>query len=114
MHQPTLFDGKALKDQGMQQALEHADAVVDDWSERALEMLVNYPEQSFMAEDLREWAYKQGLPHPPSERAWGGIIGKARNKGLIMHGGFASVKNQKAHCTPASIWLRTNMMRKAG
>lgn len=110
----AVIDGRALKEQGMQQAIDHADAVVVDWSDQALAMLERFPESRFMVEDLREWAYKQGLARPPSERAWGGVIAKARNAGMIMHNGFQSVKNPKAHCTPASCWVRVGTMRKAG
>lgn len=110
----AVIDGRALKEEGMQKAVDHANAVTPDWSEQALQMLERFPQQRFMVEELREWAYAQGLPRPPSERAWGGVTAKARKLGLIMHGGYQSVKNPKAHCTPASCWVRVGTMRKAG
>jgi hypothetical protein len=59
-----------------------------------------------MVEDLRKFAYDMGLPKPPSERAWGSVISSAKRDGLVEHRGFSSVKNPKAHKTPASVWVK--------
>ena len=114
MSQLKLFDSTlpvpasagSLRTQGIQQSLSNADKAVIDWSVKALTLMNRFPASRFMVEDLRAWAYQQGLPKPPSERAWGGVIAKAKNKGMILHSGYQSVKNPKAHCTPASCWIR--------
>ncbi len=57
-----------------------------------------------MCEDFRVWAAAQGLENPPTKKAFGGIITKAKHKNIIIHRGYASVTNSKAHATPASVW----------
>jgi hypothetical protein len=95
---------RKLRNQGMAQALAHANLACPDWEDKALIHLLIYPHGMFMAEEVREWAYQQGLPQPPHERAWGGIIRNARKLGLIKKVGFQNVKNPKAHATPAGLW----------
>lgn len=112
MTQLTLFSGAALRDQGMQQAIEHAEQDAPGWSQRALEMLDACPMDRFMVEDLREWAYANGLDRVDNDRAWGSVITKAARLGLVMHNGYRSVKNRKAHATPASVWLRVGRLNK--
>jgi hypothetical protein len=104
-----LFDVAASinnRNAGIQAAIDHADYEKPHWKERALNFLKKYPHNEFMAEDLRAWAYLNGLPEPPHERAWGGVITAARKMGLIRHCGYSSVKNPNAHRTPASVWSK--------
>ena len=94
------------KELGIKTAENHANAVHDNWSEVALKYLKKYIKKHdrFMAEDVRN-ASKKYVPEPPSGRAWGGIMVKAHNLGLIRHVGYSNVKNEKAHRTPASVCL---------
>lgn len=107
----TLFDqptGADLRDKGMNQAIQHADEVNEHWSEKAysfLQSFLTYTKGEFMAEEVRI-ASMHVLPEPPSKRAWGGVIAKAKRSGLIVHAGFKSVSNPKAHNTPASVWRK--------
>jgi hypothetical protein len=97
----------------MKTAAGHAERIEPSWSKRALSFIMEYSEQTFMVEEVREWAYRCGLPRPPNERAWGGVVSKARKEGLIRHVGFRSVTNPKAHRTPASVWRKVeNPMRQ--
>ena len=98
--------GDWLRDKGIQKAVDHAEQRVPSWKEKALTLLKEYPQERFMAEEVREWAKSRGLEDPPSKRAWGGVIVKAQKTGLIFHVGYGKVKNPKAHRTPASIWRR--------
>jgi len=95
--------GQQLRDAGMKQAIEHADKVVESWSDKAYDHLLKYIvlHDEFMAEDLR---YESKLPEPPSRRAWGQIMLRAAKSGLIYRVGFRAVKNPKAHCANASLW----------
>jgi hypothetical protein len=68
---------------GIKYAGLHADDAVTDWMKRATQCLRDYPEQKFMTEELRAYAYETGLPKPPSERAWGAVIKEARKARLI-------------------------------
>lgn len=108
MTQLTIFDtGEQLRDAGIQQAIDHANEVTEKWSEIAYKFLLEYVKttRQFMTEDLRE-ASSGKVPEPPSLRAWGGIVTRARKAGIIIPAGYKSVKNVRAHCTPAQVWVR--------
>lgn len=98
--------GEQLKLEGMLQASQHAEEVSTNWNDKALSLLKQFSKHEFMAEELREWAHKTGLPMPPSARAWGAVIVTARKQGLIKHAGYRNVENPKAHRTPASVWIK--------
>ena len=93
-----FFTGNELKIIGMQRAENNAGAL---WAEKAYTHLLNYARThaEFMAEDMRE-----GFDLPPSLRAWGAIISKAKRNEVITHVGYGQVKNAKAHQANASIW----------
>ena len=104
---PIPLSGTALRDIGIAQAVDHAEAEAPGWSVRAMDMLRRYVDEvggAFQAEDVREWARMQGLDDPPSTRAWGGVIVRARNLGLIRFVKYENVQNRQAHATPASVW----------
>lgn len=107
MNQTKEPTGPELRDQGMETAIDHADRVEPDWQSQARFHLREYLRQhtgTFMTENLRAWAYRQGCPVPPVERAWGGIVAAAARGGLIVRVGYKSVTNPKAHCAPCSVW----------
>lgn len=115
MNQLSMIDdsGEALRDLGMQQAVDHADEKVPEWSVMALDSLKRFLKKSplasseFMTEEIRLWAYQQdNLPRPPSERAWGGVTAKAAKLGLITRLRIDSVKNPNAHCANANVWRK--------
>jgi hypothetical protein len=96
------------RDEGMGRAAHSADQKMPKWTQFAYTMLIEFIRQGgdmFMGEDVRVFAYKNGLPQPPHERAWGSIMHRAASAGLLVKGGFASVKNPKAHRTPATVWI---------
>ena len=101
--------GNELKKAGIKKAVDHADQKVFLWSDRAFEVLKKYllkRKKPFMCEDVRQFAEdKTNLDLPPSNRAWGGVIQRAKNKGLIKHFGYFQVNNPKAHRANASIWV---------
>lgn len=97
--------GTELRDKGIEKAVEHANHVYTQWSEKAFDFLLKYLQtaQEFMVEDVRK-ASEGIVPSPPSLRAWGGVIVRAAKANLIKKIGFRNVTNAKAHCTPASVW----------
>ena len=106
--QLTIFDtGTELRDQGMKKAVDHADAVIDNWSETAYRFLLMFLQHRsmFMTEEVREASAKI-IPEPPSLRAWGSVIVRAAKSGHIQRAGYKNVKNAKAHSTPATVWKR--------
>lgn len=104
-NQLNLFNGNDLRDEGIKRSVDHADDVIDSWSDRAYRFLNDYikSNREFMAEDVRVASINQ-LPEPPSLRAWGGVFVRAAKSGLIVRIGFRNVINHKAHSTPASVW----------
>ena len=107
--QTDLFN-QQLSDQeakaGIQKAEDSANQSVENWSELAYNFLKIYLQHNhrFMVEDVRK-ACSGIVPDPPSQRAWGAIIRKAKKNGLISHIGYQNVTNVKAHSTPASVWV---------
>ena len=102
---PPDRTGEDLRDEGIQQALTHANESSERWSEIAYDFLKRYMLDNpvFMAENVRE-AATGIVPEPPSKRAWGGVLVRAAKEGLIIRMGFRNVKNARAHCTPATLW----------
>ena len=100
-----INNGTQLRDKGIKQAIDNADDTHEKWSEKAYKFLTDYirSHHEFMTEDVRVASEKK-IPIPPSNRAWGGIILRASKAGLITRVGFSSVKNVKAHRTPATVW----------
>ncbi|MFA9219861.1 MAG: hypothetical protein ACEQSL_01600 [Sediminibacterium sp.] len=105
--QPALpFTGNQLADIGMRMAEDHANEKIENWSDKCFELLKQYLKintEPFMVEYFRQWTANK-LPQPPSLRAFGAIIRKASQKGLVKHCGYSKVSNHKAHATPASVW----------
>lgn len=103
-------DRRAARDEAINRATGHADAVEPAWSERAYAHLLAYPAlprgAAFMAEDVRKFAEEQGLPTPPDPRAWGGVVQRAVRVGIIESAGFGYSKNRRAHLRPTAIWRR--------
>lgn len=107
---PLFASGAKLRESGMQAAVGNADQANPGWSERALDCVQRFPDggKEFLAEDVRAWAHKsEGLEEPPSKRAWGSVIVKARKLKIIHNAGFGKVKNPHAHQANAALWSRT-------
>lgn len=95
-----------MADEGMKQAVDHADAVDENWSGRAYELFVRYARtrRLFMTEDARVWAHEQGLAHPPDKRAWGAVTNRAVRAGIICRDHYEKTKIPPAHATPRPVW----------
>ncbi len=102
------LDGTALRERGIERSLNHAECELPGWKIRAMDYLINFLRAQgsvpFQAEYFRAWAYSRGLDRPPSERAFGGIILKAKKDNLISFVRYESVSNPKAHKAFASVW----------
>jgi hypothetical protein len=96
------------RDKGIEKAVTHANDVVDNWSDKAYSLLLEFIDSvpgEFMVEDLRAYAAMKDFPLPPSARAWGHVILRAARNGVVESNGFGKTKNKKAHRTPAAMWL---------
>ena len=115
--QSSIFDfkeptGSELKNAGIKKAIDSANAKEPTWSNKAFEALKDYIKNTvgsgfhFMTENFRDWVVRWNkLPAPPSNRAYGGVIAKAKHQKLIKCTGTQSVSNPKAHCANASVWV---------
>jgi hypothetical protein len=99
-----------LRDDGILRAVDHADAVHEKWSDKALAMLIEYIDliggtgSQFTSEMARFYAEEQGLPKPPDKRAWGAVmLGAARTK-KCKKIGWTTASDPKVHCNPVSLW----------
>lgn len=103
VQKPTAQD---LANDGMARAVEHADAVEGDWSERAYQMLLDYALNhfEFMTENVRVWAHERGLPTPPDGRAWGAITVRAVRDKIIIRDRYQFTRIPPAHSTPRPVW----------
>lgn len=98
---------RQLADEGMKEAADHAEAVQDGWGKTALDYVRRYASEHllFMGEDVRSWAHSNGLPVPPSLRAWGSVITTAKRDGIIEKkpDHYALTKIPPAHSTPRAV-----------
>lgn len=113
MNHAKPFTGESLRNTGIQLSLDHAEIKHEGWQEKAMNLLEKFliGRRKFMCEDFRAFCEKNGLPIPPSKRAFGAIILKAVKQGMIKRVGFGNTKNPKAHLTPASIWEPINCLK---
>jgi len=102
------FKSEQNKQVGINKAIDSAELKQLSWKDEALKYLRQYPDKSFMAEDVRVWAHRHGLIKPPSARAWGGIIQRAARLKIIRQTGFGFVNNPNAHRTPAAVWEKVS------
>jgi hypothetical protein len=121
---PTQLD--LLRDHGRElgkargkDAAEHADRKskgASVWQERALALLDEYGVDNgyrdFQSADFALYALTRGLEPAPDNRAFGGIIVTARQRGAITRVGFDSVANPAHHGSPKSVWRWTEAGRK--
>lgn len=104
--QQSIDFGRTLKEAGMCKALDHANQVHPDWSERAYSFLREFVKGTrgeFMAEDVR--AAAEGIvPEPLNKKAWGGIFFKAAYWKVIERVRYDKVKTPTSHQANASVW----------
>jgi len=101
------------KEQGIKQAIEHANQVHPDWSELAFEKaklcLISFETrgvQEFQICDLRKAIdmFFTPLPEPSTKRAWGHISRLLRQANLIKVVGYKPTENLTAHNAIAAIY----------
>jgi hypothetical protein len=94
---------RAARDDGIQRAVDHADADAPGWSTLAYNFLVEYARTH---ERLQIWMVNQEskkvIPVPENEKAWAGPTQKAIKRGIIKKIGFAP--NPKRHATDAPVY----------
>lgn len=106
-----IYQAEKKRDEGIERAKNHAEAVEPGWNERADQMfkewLQGWPQgYKFLIEDFRMSASIRGLPEPPSNRAFGGMALRARKAELIKSVGLAATTSKKGHRCFASVWIK--------
>lgn len=102
-----------LRDDGITRAVDHADAVNMDWSERAEQIAREYIDliggagHQFTSEMIRFYATEQSFPKPPDGRAWGAVMMKLARSGRCKKVGWATASDPKVHCNPITLWEAT-------
>ena len=99
----SAVTGHQLAEAGAKQALDHAGYI---WAAEAYLAFCYYAKtvESFMADDVRHFAYANGLILPPDNRAWGGVVNRAVKAGQIKRLGYAPLKSPNCHARPQSVW----------
>lgn len=98
---------EVYREDGIKRALLSAEAVIPGWGDSALAMLrrfIAYHSGPFMTEDVRAFAYANGLPHPQRDKAWGGVIRRAFKSGLINKVGQGVAKDPTRHRGYTALW----------
>lgn len=92
--------------EGARRALDHANAVEQNWGDLAFQFFKLYAQAHtlFQTEDVRVWSYKNGLPHAPDGRAWGAIALEAKRAKIIVCDSYANTKVKPAHAAPRAVW----------
>lgn len=101
--------GRELAEDGAKRAADHADRLAAGWSDmafaHALSFMATLPDgQSFTAEQVREYAAKEGFWPAPDQRAWGAVILRLKREGRILAVGYALAKSRKSHSAPSTLW----------
>lgn len=97
------MDGLTLKEDGQQQALDHADAVIDGWTAIALDMIrttVN------LLGTVTAHNVRHALPAPPHYNAIGAVFSLAARQGIIKRVGYCQAIHKEAHGRIVAIWGR--------
>lgn len=92
------------RDAGMARAAEHAERVCDGWAEQAYAFLVTFAKRTdlFISEDVSDASKAEGLPQPPTDRAWGSVYRRAIKAGVIVQDG--SGRSRRRHCSICPRW----------
>lgn len=105
-------DPFARRDHGMEVATSHADAVVENWRYLARDMLERYlreHDKPFLTQDLILWAREQGLPEPPTKKAWGAVVTVAARRHMIKIDSYTKEGTYNANMKP--LWKATESHR---
>lgn len=100
---------EAYRQDGMNRALMNTESKNPQWAAQALDILKRFiasHSEPFMVEDVRAFAYKQGLQHPERDQAWGAIIRRACKNGLINKIGQGIAKDPTRHRGYTAIWMK--------
>lgn len=102
---------EVYKTEGMTRALLNAESKIPCWGGYALQMLrkfIGTHTGPFMMEDVRAYAYANGLPRPERDQAWGAIVRRAFKCGIIVKIGQGVAKDPTRHRGYTALWEKAN------
>jgi hypothetical protein len=103
--QLDIIEAIRLRDGGIKEAIDHAEAIEPKWGDQALSFLKGCRVKGiFQVEDIRKLAEEIGFPSAPDARAWGSVIRKAASLDLVEKVGIQSKASTICHRGFASLW----------
>ena len=102
-HKPT---GAQMAEQGIFRSAKHAETSSPGWANFAFDALLKYARthQSFTIEQLKDWAYFNGLATPPAPGSWGSVTRRAIKAKVIVFDCYRESKNPSQHAKPVRVW----------
>lgn len=101
---------RQLAEKGIRESHEHAEEQSTDWTKRAVDKVADYARHHdtgfFLAEDVKTWAYQDGLDEPPVDGAWGQVMRTACSRGIIHRFGRQAAKSAGSHGKLMTLWRR--------
>ena len=105
--QPT---GRELAAEGASVAADHADDEYGFWSIYAEEYFRRFikekPNCTFMTEQVREFAERDGFQPPPDKRAWGSVAANMSRCGVIKKLGYSQSTIPSHHAGIKTLWTQ--------
>jgi hypothetical protein len=103
MNNQFEFSGFDLGRQGMELAAARAGPI---WAEAAFDRLASFARGCayFTTEQMKAWAYAQGLVQPENESAWGGVVVRAKRERIIRFVDYVPAEQSSRHGAPNRRW----------
>ena len=106
-----LFDykptGEQLAAEGMERATKSAEKARPGWTDDAFDFLKYFASANaeFIGEDVKAWAYRNGLDEPPNDSCWGTVMRRGSKERITEFLGYAKRSQTAArHGTPSRLW----------
>ena len=92
---------------GIAKSAAHAELEEPGWGNKALEYFRLYAtlHPSFLTEDVRSFAYADGLQEPPAVGAWGSVSRRAVKEGYVKSRGKTPSNNPSQHGKYMTLWV---------
>jgi hypothetical protein len=106
LNQPTLFDARAARDEGIRLSRKKN----SEWLVKALHMLrgMKHEHSEVTGEEMRVWLLANGLPAPSTPHAWGMLTRTAMKGGMLLDTGRQKqMWTEKSHARRTPIWRFT-------
>lgn len=99
-------EARRLADEGMKAVAAKAEEITPGWSQMAYDALLRFAKVRtlFTGEDVKRWAYDNGLPKPHNEAAWGAVFAKARRRKVTALNGYVVANSASRHAAPNRQW----------